>query len=270
MRRFIPLLTAVALAAAACASTKKSEPKTIIGQPEPGYTPPAASSVTPTPAATATTPFVSDLSREFARACAQRNAAPTPAARPIATPAPGANLIAVFPRDLLLPENAVPNADEVKDGSAATAQWNRSWTRKAGTDGSATDIKLQAALYLTISEAFEDFNQTASGAGAITTITGLIELRGARKDEICITPIDIGQTGADQQSAYRAEYLRGSERYVTYWVWLRVRNVRALLQTFAAIPDGKEAPALLDETKRLAKAEADLLTTTPATQPPAQ
>ncbi len=105
------------------------------------------------------------------------------------------------------------------------------------------------------------------GAGGRETVQRVIALRGFDPAQIQVTEVPLDGLGLDQQAAWRVEFSRGSatERYVQYFVYLRVRNVHATLTTFAQHVNGAEPPHLLDETRQLAQREAALLRAQPAT-----
>ncbi len=259
MRILLPAIAGAALLASACGSDGDRPVRSIYVTVEP----------TPVPSATAI-PEASgpNVAEAFAKACAARKAQPAPQAPKTVEYPADALLVSVFPRDLLLDERAVAEAKEVSDGSTITAQWNRTWDRPSTGNGAATRITNNVMLFLTMDEAKQAFDSTAAGDGGRTAIEGALRVRGATPEGMCITPVDIGPMGVDQQAAWRAEYIRGHETYTTYWVYLRVRNVRATLQTFAQVSSATEQPQLFEETKQLAAKQAAHLRTFPANTKP--
>jgi hypothetical protein len=180
-------------------------------------------------------------------------------------------LIAVDPRQLVLDEKAfLPGQWKMQEGTLFTGQWNRAWDRDPADPGSitgATRVTIQATLFPSLEESSEKFAQTAVGAGGRDTVQRVIALRGFDTANIQVTEVPLDGLGLDEQAAWRAEFSRGSatERYVQYFVYLRVRNVHATLTTFAQSVNGTEVPKLLEETKQLAQREAALLRAQPAT-----
>lgn len=259
MRRLSLAIAGVAMALAATRCGSEPEVKTFVV------------TVVPPPGATATAPAAAtgpSLTEQFARACQERNAKPAPAVPPTVQYPADALLISAFPRDLLLEESAVSAYKEVSDGSTITAQWNRNWDREPAGSGSATRITNNTMLFLNLDEAHKQFDATATGDGGKKALEAVLTVRGAMPEGMCITPVDAGALGVDQQAAWRAEFLRGNQSYVTYWVYLRVRNVRATLQTFVETTNAAEQPALFEETKQLAAKQAAKLKATPATAKP--
>lgn len=190
-----------------------------------------------------------------------------------ATPTPRVQtLIAVDPRQLVLDEKGfIPGQWTMQEGTLFTGQWNRAWDRDPADPGSATGatrVTIQASLFPSLEESAEKFAQTALGVDGQETIRRVIALRGFDPAQIQVTEVPLDGLGLDQQAAWRAEFSRSpatSERYVQYFVYLRVRNVHATLTTFAQSVNGAEAPKLLEETKQLAQREAALLRAQPAT-----
>lgn len=189
-----------------------------------------------------------------------------------ATPTPRVQtLIAVDPRHLVLDEKSfLPGQWTMQEGTIFTGQWNRAWDRDPADPGAAagaTRVTVQATLFPSLEESTEKFAQMAAGAGGRDTVQRVIALRGFDVANIQVTEVPLDGLGLDEQAAWRAEFSRGvaTERYVQYFVYLRVRNVHATLTTFAQYVNGAEPPQLLEETKQLAQREASLLRAQPAT-----
>jgi hypothetical protein len=205
-----------------------------------------------------------------------KTAAPSTSGATPAAPAATQKLIAVPPCQLLVPaDEMIAGKFEVKEGSGlATAQCNRSWDREPADPGAAagaTRVVINARLYQNLPDATTDFSETATGAGGEGLITRGIETRGFLRVQIKIAEATMPSLGADEQVAWRVEFTRGSatDTYVQYFVYLRVKNTRAEIQTFAQNVGGAEAKGLLDDTQQIAKKQADRLRSFPATADPA-
>ena len=182
-----------------------------------------------------------------------------PSATPSTTPAPTnpPGTIAVDPRILALPaDEMIPGKFTIEEGSIATAQWNRAWNRDPADPGAAsgvTRVAINARLYQSIKDATDEFATISAGKGGMDYVQGVIEQRGFERRNVKVTPASVGTLGAEEEAAWRAEFTRGNpnETFVQYFVFVRVRNTRALITTFAQNKDGAEAPNLLEDTKQI-------------------
>lgn len=178
-------------------------------------------------------------------------------------------LIALDPKELIFrPYQMIPGTWDAKEGSIASPQWNRAWDRNPADPGyslGASRVTATSRLYLSIADSLADFAETAQGEACVEYASRAIELRGFSRDQIKVSPTDLGTLGADQQAACRAEFTRGPglETYAQYFVFIHVRNTRVLITTFAQHQNGAEAPQLLQDTQQLAKTEADYLKSLP-------
>ena len=191
------------------------------------------------------------------------------------TPVPeDALLVAVPPDQLVLPrEHMVEGLFTLTEASAQTSDYSRAWDRDESDPGyatGATRVTISARLFPSIAEQVTGFNQNAMPPGGQRTIEGTLQLRGFGATQMKITPADVGRLGVAQQYAYRAEFTRGNadQTYVEYFIFLGVRNTRAMIQVFAQNREGAEAPHLLDEAKEIAQQQARRLLAAPATEKP--
>lgn len=192
----------------------------------------------------------------------------TLAAVPAATPPAGPNpdlLIAADPKDLILGQNdLLPGASfKFAEGAIVTAQWNRAWDRTftgAADQGGLARVTMNGSLTQTLAEAVAVFAESAVGQGGYTAVQGAIKQRGFEDRQICVTQFDFGPLAVDQAGGWRAEFKNEQgEAWVDYWVFLRQRNIRAIVQTNARMEGGVESPRALDETRQVIKKQADLL-----------
>lgn len=203
----------------------------------------------------------------FAQSRHDSPAARTHTASP--TAAADERLIVVDPKELVLREDEmIPGSFTLKEGSIATAQWNRSWDRDPADPGAATGVTrvaINARLFRSLADATKEFTLEAVGANGVVTVKNAIKVRGFYERNIRVIPADVGALGADDQSAWRGEFTRGNaeETYVQYFVFVRVRNARALVTAFAQNRNGAEAPNLLADTKQVARQQAAHLVAIP-------
>lgn len=264
-RLCLPALAAGAVLLLAACDTQKRTAIPISSTPTATPSPPAALTASPTTAGPPPTP--DPILKDCVAAAA--TSVPTPAP---ATPSADRRLLVVDPKLLPLPaDQIIPGTFQVTDGSIATAQWNRTWDRDPADPGSAagaTRITINARLYLSIEDAVQDFADGAAGAGGRAAAQQAIAVRGFSPAQICTRAVSLDPLGVDQQAAWRVEFTRGNpdQTYVQYFVYLRVRNTRAVVTTFAQNKDGAEATRLLADTKQVAKLQADRLLAFPPTQ----
>lgn len=264
MRVLLTVTAAAALLAAACAPEKKTN-DLVVRTATATRTASSAGSATAAPAATQSptpNPLVAECVAAQAKAPPQKETPP---------PVTDTSLIVVDPKELLAPEDAVLGKFSVKDGTITTAQWNRAWDRDPNDPAAATGAtRLTATAWLqqTVEEATTSFADIATGPGGQDYAVTAIGVRGFPLQNICVRPAAIEPLGVPQQSAWRAEFTHGSaaQSYVQYFVFMRVHNTRALVTGFAQNVNGAEAPRLLDDTRQLAKKQAERLLAMP-TQP---
>ena len=187
----------------------------------------------------------------------------TPSTTPVPTNPPGT--IAIDPRVLMLPQDEmIPGKFTIEEGSIATAQWNRAWNRDPADPGAAsgvTRVAINARLYQSIKDAVDEFATVSAGKGGMDYVQGVVEQRGFERRHIKVTQADIGTLGAEEEAAWRVEFTRGNpgEAFVQYFVFIRVRNTRALVTTFAQHKNGAEAPNLLEDTRQISLKQAQRL-----------
>ena len=213
-------------------------------------------------------PLLAGAALLFLTWCSTRPESAPSVTRPTVTATPAATgLVEIDPRALVLPtEKMIPGTFTMTEGSLASAQWNRNWDREP-TDpnfaSSAARIGINARLYLSIEDAVADFNGSSVGANAQESIVSAIALRGFDRQNIRATAIEWPALGTDAQSAFRVEFTRGSavDTWVEYWIYMQESNTRALIKTVAQNIAGAEASNLREETREIAKRQADHLLT---------
>ncbi len=173
----------------------------------------------------------------------------------------------VLPADQMIAGTFTP-----RDGSIATLQWSRSWERDPADPGAATGatyVTITVATDASVADGITDFANAYGPVAGASYAQSAIEVRGFAKQDTKIAPVTLGVTGPDEQTAWRAEFGRGaSQTFVQYFVFMRVRNVLAAITTFAPTVAGAEPPNLLDETRQLAKRQADRLLAQPTIPKP--
>jgi hypothetical protein len=199
----------------------------------------------------------------------------TPAAGQAATttpPPPAAKVIAVPPCELpLAADQMIPGTFTVKESTLFTAQCVRSWDADLSLIGATQRVAILGRLYQNLTDAKTDFDMSAKGDGAMSVIKGTIQNRGFLPHQIKVTDVNtLPSLGADDQSAFRAEFTRGTpaDTWVEYFVFVRVKNTRAQIEVVAQNAAGAEAKGLFDDAQQVAKKQAEHLLAVPANADP--
>jgi hypothetical protein len=185
----------------------------------------------------------------------------TAARPPVLTPE---GLVSVDPRFLLLPtDQMIPGRFTAREGTLASAQFNRSWERDPADPGYAAGtarVTANARLFLSLADARSEFDRVSAGEDGLKYVQVVIGTRGVPVSAIRAAEVELPPLGVEGQRVWRAEFGETrNETYVQYFVFLRQKNTTVLLTTVAQNVNGAEAPNLLAETTELAQRQARYL-----------